>query len=178
MMTRIRSFFGRFRKSEDGTATIEFAILFPAFMVIFVSAFELGILMTRHALLERALDLTVRNIQLNTSTPPTHDQVRTMICENSSIIPDCETRTKVELVMIDPRVTATIDPSPDCIDTAEPFKPVRQFRNGQQNQIMMIRVCSLFDPIFPTTGLGYQIPRESGNLYALVSTSAFVMEPL
>jgi len=178
MIQRITSFLRHFRRGEDGTATIEFAILFPAFIVLFVSAFELGILMTRQALLERAVDMTIREIQINTTSRPTHDDVRNMICARASLIPDCVARTKVEMIQIDPRVAKAISPQPDCIDTGAPFKPVREFRNGSENEMMLIRVCSLFDPIFPTTGLGFQLPRESGNLYALIATSAFVMEPL
>ena len=42
---------------------------------------------------------------------------------------------------------------------------------------MLLRACSLFDPYFPTSGLGARLPRESGNAYALVSSTTFVIEP-
>ncbi|MFV2034455.1 MAG: TadE/TadG family type IV pilus assembly protein, partial [Halocynthiibacter sp.] len=40
-------FLRRFRRGEKGNVTIEFVIIFPVFMIIFLSAFEAGVLMTR-----------------------------------------------------------------------------------------------------------------------------------
>ncbi len=38
---------------EDGNATIEFAIIFPGFFLIFMVIFELGMLMTRYMMLRK-----------------------------------------------------------------------------------------------------------------------------
>lgn len=168
----------RFGRAEDGTATVEFVLVFPAFMILFLSAFESGLLMTRHVMLERGLDMTVREIRLNTSITPTHNQVRKMVCNGAGIIPDCLETLKLELITIDPRNWQALRRSADCIDVDRPYKPVRNFVNGTQNQIMIVRVCSLFKPMFPGTGLGFQLPRKTGDYYALVSMAAFVMEPL
>jgi hypothetical protein len=44
--------------------------------------------------------------------------------------------------------------------------------------MMLIRACTVFDPIFPGTGIGQQLPRDaSGEGYLIVSRSAFVNEP-
>jgi hypothetical protein len=43
--------------------------------------------------------------------------------------------------------------------------------------MMILRACHLFDPYFPTFGLGEFIPRQSGDAYALISTSSYVVEP-
>ncbi len=179
MMRPLVSYLRRFCRADSGAATIEFAILFPAFIIFLVSAIEMGVMNARNSMLERALDLAVRDIQINTATAPTHDDVKRMICSHTSIIPDCFVNMRIEMLPINTRVATSIDPAPDCVDTLEPFEPVRQFRNGSQNQIMLIRVCSLFRPMFPTTGLGFQLPRTGGqDTYALVAVSAFVMEPL
>ena len=42
---------------------------------------------------------------------------------------------------------------------------------------MILRACSLFDPFFPTTGLGASIPKRSGGAYALISLTSYVVEP-
>jgi len=78
IITQILAGLRDLRRKEDGNATIEFAILFPAFIMIFLSAFESGLLMTRQVLLDRAVDLTVRDIRLRTwlpGPPPTHDDL-------------------------------------------------------------------------------------------------------
>ena len=69
----------RFDGREDGTATLEFAILFPAFIIILVSAVEIGFITMRHTLLDRAVDLTVRDIRLGTGTAPQYEQIRDTI---------------------------------------------------------------------------------------------------
>lgn len=178
MIYRLSSFLGRFFRNSDGTATVEFVLVFPAFMILFVSAFEAGLMMTRHAMLERALDMTVRAVQLNTATAPTHDQLKRMICNGAGILPDCMDNLRLEMVSIDPRDWQDFEREADCQDADQPYRPVRNFQNGQQNQLMLLRACSLFDPIFPSTGLGKQLSSGAQSQYALVSLSAFVMEPL
>ena len=72
---------GKYLRREDGTATVEFVIMFPLIMTVFMSMFEAAVLTTRYTMLERALDITVRGLRLNTGTAPTHAQVRDKICE-------------------------------------------------------------------------------------------------
>lgn len=177
MIRALTHFLRRFRKSEDGTATIEFVLVFPAFMILFVSAFESGLMMTRHVMLERGLDMAVREVRINTGAPFTHTQIKTMICNSAGIIPDCMDQLKLEMRPIDPRSWSNIPRQADCVNVAEPYEPPRNFILGGDNQIMILRACALFSPIFPATGLGFQMPRKSGDFYAMVSTSAFVMEP-
>jgi hypothetical protein len=178
MTSLIRKVMRRFRRSEDGTATIEFVLVFPAFMILFVSAFEAGIMMTRQVMLERGLDMAVRSIRLGTAHDFTFNEVKTMICNGAGIIPNCMTNLKLEMQVVSPIAWVDIPRVADCVDVDEPFLAARQFENGAENQIMVLRACSLFRPIFPGTGLGFQLPRKSGDNYALVSSSAFVMEPL
>lgn len=177
MMRSFFLFLRRFRRNETGTATIEFVLVFPAFMILFCSAFEAGLLMTRQVMLERGLDMAVRAIRLGTDHDFTHDETKRMICNGAGIIPQCMTNLKLEMVPTNPRNWSDVQRNADCVDVDVPNTPVRQFQNGQQNQLMVLRACVLFKPFFPGTGLGFQLPRKSGGMYALVSTSAFVMEP-
>tara|TARA_B110000503_G_C7106733_1_gene396235 strand:+ start:292 stop:828 length:537 start_codon:yes stop_codon:yes gene_type:complete len=178
MMMAISRFLRRFRRADDGNATVEFVLVFPVFMVLFISAFEAGLMMTRHVMLERGLDMAVREVRLNTGAAPTHDQFKTMICQGAGIIPNCMENLKLEMRPIDPRNWSNIPSVADCVNTDEPFQAPRNYQTGAPNQIMIVRACSLFLPIFPGTGLGFQMPRQSGDFYALVSMSAFVMEPI
>jgi hypothetical protein len=43
--------------------------------------------------------------------------------------------------------------------------------------MMLIRACAKFDPLFPTSGLGFQLPRDNTGAYALIAATAFVNEP-
>lgn len=173
----LKRFFRRFRKNEDGNSTIEFVILFPFIMTIFLSSFEMGLMMIRHVMLERGLDLAVRAVRIGTTDQVESDQLRDMICSGAGIINDCRSNLRVEMVRIDPLDWQDLPRRADCIDRNDPAAPAREFSTGGMNDLMVLRVCALFDPFFPMTGLGFRMPKESGDAYALVSTSAFVMEP-
>ncbi len=51
------------------------------------------------------------------------------------------------------------------------------FNSGAGDELMLIRACAKFDPIVPTTGLGFHLPKDNTGAYALISTTAFVNEP-
>ena len=168
----------RFLRREDGTATVEFVIVFPIIMVIFASAYEIGLANVRNVMLERATDLTVRELRLNTGAPPTYAQVKQMICGAALIIPDCENSLKLELR---PVSTASWNWPPveaDCMDRAANINPLREWSNGQQNELMMVRACATFDPMMPAFGLGAVMPKDNTGGYRLVAMSGFVNEPM
>jgi Flp pilus assembly protein TadG len=167
----------RFLRCEEGSATIEFVIVFPAFFTFFLSTFELGMLETRHVMMDRGLDLAVRQIRLGMLEPVTHDGFKQAVCDAAKIIPDCMNQIKLEMRTVDPRAWVTIPPAADCVDRNDTSIAAREFTPGVSNQLMLIRACALFDPYFPTTGLGASLPRMSGGAYGLISSSSFVIEP-
>lgn len=167
----------RFLGSEDGNASIEFVIVFPVFMLFIISAWESGILATRHVMLERGVDETVREIRIGQMVQPDHDAIAERICEYARIIPDCKQNLRLEMVSRDPRNWVNVNNTIACVDREEEGDPVLNFTNGGNNQLMILRACSLFDPLIPTAGLGRAIPKKSGGAYALVATSSYVMEP-
>lgn len=176
-MTPALSLLKRFWRSQTGSATIEFAITFPAVITILLSGIELGFVTLQHSMLERALDLTVREIRLGTGKAPQHDDIKEMICARAGFIPDCNANLRLEMIQVDPRAWSNIDETPDCTDKSEEVAPVRSFVNGQENDLMILRACAKIDPVFPTTGLGKNMVKDEFGQYALVSTSVFVQEP-
>lgn len=177
MIRALRSTLRRFRRDEAGNATIEFAITFPALIVLMLSGLELGFVTLEHSMLERALNLTVRDIRLGTGSAPQHDEIKTMICDRAGFIPNCSTSLKLEMIQVDPRAWAGLDLTPDCTDKSEEVLPVRNFVNGQSNDLMILRACAKIDPVFPTTGLGSSLATDAYGQFALVSTTVFVQEP-
>lgn len=167
----------RFHRGQEGSSTIEFVIIFPAFFTFFLSTFELGMLETRHVMMDRGLDLAVRQIRLGMLEPVTHDGFKQAVCDGAKIIPDCMNQIKLEMRRLDPNAWVAIPPVADCVDRVDPNVPVREFTAGLSNQLMLIRACALFDPYFPTTGLGASLPRLSGGAYGLVSAASYVVEP-
>lgn len=167
----------RFKRDENGNATIEFVMLFPAMMVIMLSGIELAFVTLQHAMLERAMDMTVREIRLGTGAILEHDDIKDSICDRAGFIKDCETNLRLEMVQVDPRVAVTIAADPDCTDTSEDVNPVRSFVNGQSNELMILRACAKIEPVFPTSGMGKSLADNADAQYALVAMAVFVQEP-
>ena len=170
--------FKHFAKRENGSATIEFVLLFPAFMTLFLASAEVGILTLRNVILERSTDIVVRNLRLGIGSTPTNENLKTQICEQARIFRSCESDINIELRRIntDTWIPAGLDQA-NCVDRTEEVAPVIEFTPGGANDVMLIRVCIIFDPFFPTAGLASRIPLDGSGGYAIVASSAFVVEP-
>jgi Flp pilus assembly protein TadG len=167
----------RFFQREDGTATIEFVIVFPLVMIVFMSVFEAAVLTTRYTMMERALDLTVRGLRLTTGTAPTHAQVRDKICEYTNMIENCSTSLIVELTPIQkPTFNLPATDAP-CVDRAATSPPLVTLTHGVANQLMLIRACAVVDPMFPLTGLGLSLTKDASGGVQMIAVSAYVGEP-
>lgn len=170
-----------FARDEGGSATIEFTLFVPTFLFLFMSSFESGMLLVRQVMLDRAVDLTVRDVRLgNFDTVDPEDMfeaLKAAMCDTATQMNDCERELKLEMQPVDPRAWSMIDAEADCVDREDDDSiPFSNFVPGVQNQLMIIRACALFDPFFPTLGLGAMLAEPAGY-YALVSSSAYVIEP-
>ncbi|MBU2982906.1 pilus assembly protein [Lentibacter algarum] len=177
-MIQIKSFFSRFRREEEGNATIEFAILFPFFIFMFCAAVELGMITFRHSMLERGLDMAVRDVRLTTGANFQHDDILERTCGYAGFLPDCDSNLRLEMIPLDMHNYVSPDNTANCIDHSLTANPIRQWTNGQQNQMMVLRACYVFKPVFPLTGLGRHLTTDQAGNAAMVATSAFVQEPI
>jgi len=168
----------RFLADEGGSASVEFVIVFPAYLALMIMSIELGFVTLRHTLLERGLDIAVREIRLGTGTAPEHDEIKQLVCENALMIRDCEKNLRLEMRSADIRAFNSLDTTIDCTDSAEPTKPVKQFTPGQQNELMLLRACLRFDPIFPDFALGSALNKDANGQTGIFSMTAFVQEPI
>lgn len=167
----------RLRHDRDGATTVEFVLLFPVLVLFILSSFELGMTTLRQVMLDRGMELVVRDIRLGRMTPVDHATVSAAICDYAGLLPNCPRDLRLEMRPLDLRNWAPPPAEADCVDRTDDSLPVRKFTAGVENQMMLLRACALFDPYFPTTGIGASIPRETGGAYALVSASAYVIEP-
>lgn len=177
MMRRLRPFLRRFRREDSASATLEFALMVPMMLLLCMSTIELGIYLTREVMLERGIDLAVRQVRIGAMETVTHDALVEAICEGAVIIPDCANQLKLEMSRRDLRSWTGFNQAADCVDREDDAQPPSTFEPGMQNELVVLRACSLFDPLFPTTGLGSKIPRQSGGAYAIVAMTAYVVEP-
>ncbi|MBB96848.1 MAG: pilus assembly protein TadE [Rhodobacteraceae bacterium] len=177
MTRRTLTFLRRFRRSERGAATIEFVITFPALLMMLASAVDLGFISLRHSMLESAMDQVVRDIRLGTGSAPQHDDIKLQICERAGFIDDCNNSLRLEMIQVDPQNWQSPDPDADCTDKSQEVSPVRNFVNGLDNELMIMRACVKVDPVFANFGLGANMVKDGAGQYSLVSSTAFVQEP-
>lgn len=179
MMRPFAQMLRRFRRQENANATVEFVILFPLLWVVLISTVELGLINLRQSQLERALDLTVRDLRLTTGSAPEHDDIRDQICDISGFIDNCATSLRLEMVQLDPFNWTPINTEPQCIERIEDAQPVTDdsFVPGDSNDLMLIRACMKFEPVFSDWGLGDKLEKDPDGRVALYAASAFVQEP-
>ena len=164
-------------RREDGTASMEFVIVVPVILLIFMSSFESGLLMTREILLEQSVDMTMRELRLGHYPVVTNAVLKKEICDRTIIFPNCQNNIAIEL----DRITTTTWSIPTdithCVNSTAPVQPVVSLNAGQENDMMLVRVCVSLPAMFPGMGLALAIPLDSQGDYALLARSAFVVEP-
>ena len=171
------SFISRFWRREDANATVEFVIVFPVVLIVFIAAFETAMLLTRQVMLEKALDGAVRYLRLTSGVSVTHDAIRTNICDNTPVLPDCENSLLLDIRVIDQVTYALPDYQLLCVDRSGTVTPANRFDPGAENQLMLIRACAAVDRILPISGLGLDLTRDDTGAIHLLAASIFVNEP-
>lgn len=162
---------------ESGNASLEFVTLFPLVILLFCSAFEAGVLSIRQVMLDSATTDVVRHLRLASNTPPERSALINLVCERAKVFPDCENAISVELAPIDTTAWDLDRGALGCNNRENGFIPAEEYVAGDNNELMMLRICAVFEPVFPTVGLGATLTRINDTDYAIVSTSAFVNEP-
>lgn len=167
------------RAREDGTATVEFVILFPVFVLIFVSCFESSIMLFRQVMLERGVDIATREIRLDGQSIMGRNELRRDICQAARILPDCEENMVIELQVINPMTFALPSSTQPCINRATSTAPQNvPWVALRASQTMLMRACIVSDPFMPTVGLGTQLVADlDGESIRMVASTAFKVEP-
>lgn len=165
-------------KAEDGNASVEFVIVVPVFLLLFVSIFELGMATIRTTMLEHGMDKTMRDIRLSSGEAITHDQIRDRICDRAGLLKDCHNALLVEMVRIDRDTFALPPVRATCIDQSPGAAlPVTTITNGAASDLMFIRACFVVDPLYPTFGLGAMLKKDPAGNMQIVASSIFAQEP-
>ncbi len=173
MINRIK----RFLHLESGVASVEFSLMFPIFMMIFLMSGELGIIQMRQAMLERAMDIVVRDLRLGKPELRDPEVLKQAVCDEALLIVDCMENMQLEMGPINPRGFTVYQGGTRCIDRTQESNPVINYTSGSNNEPMLLRFCVLHDPIFPAVGLGKILPSSPGQGYPMIASTFFVNEP-
>ncbi|WGI21815.1 pilus assembly protein [Amylibacter sp. IMCC11727] len=179
-MLKLRKKLKSFRSDEGGYSTAEFVIVATTFLTGFFWIFETGLIMTKQMMLERAIDMTVRDLRLY-SIPPTQLETETtyqwakrQTCENALVFKDCEENLHLEMDTFDP--ASGYAKNYKCVDREEnDLNPLGAFTPNQRSEIMYIRACIRVDPMMPNGIALFPGVNEEG--IPLVADTAFMNEP-
>jgi len=176
-MRNLFKFIRRKSAEEEGTASVEFVIVVPVFLLLFVSVFELGMTTVRLTMLEHGLDKAMREVRLGTGSTFSRDDIRLTLCANATMLKDCNDNLLLEMVVI-PQTSFKLPPvRATCIDKSEAAIPVTSFTNGDSSDLMFIRACYVIDPLYPALGLGAMVKKDPAGNMQLVASSIFAQEP-
>ncbi|MEH6646513.1 TadE/TadG family type IV pilus assembly protein [Sulfitobacter sp.] len=169
----------RFRDEEKGAIyVIEFAILAPVLFGSFFFGFELSMHSIRQMQLDRGLEVSTREVRLNTGMDFTHEALKYAICANAGGLEDCEDNLRLEMVPMNPRSFTGLEATADCSDVSLDVSPLRGWSLGEQHELMLLRACYRFNPVFGSIGLGKLFGENTTDGKGkMVSISAFVQEP-
>ena len=166
----------RFWKDDSGAPTIEFVILFPFLIGFLFSLGEVGALMVRSVLIDRGVDMAVRDLRIGAIANPTHAALKQRICAGAMIFSDCEKAIHIELTPLAGLGAFPVGPY-TCADRTLDVEPMVSFQPGKESEIMVMKVCMIVNPLFPGTGVGAMLPKDATGGYAIVTSTAFVNEP-
>jgi Flp pilus assembly protein TadG len=169
----------RLWQREEGSVTIPSVLFLPFFLMVLVSTVDLSMITIRQSLLDRAVDDTARIMRLGIEPMPDHTTLKRGICNRVALAPDCMESLTVEVIEIDKKTwsTARAGTAVSCIDHSQQDSSEMLLQRGQEDQLMMMRVCMKIKPMMTSTGLGGQLIKDSTGAIALVSVTAFVNEP-
>jgi hypothetical protein len=165
---------------ENGSASIEFITIMPLAVAILLASGEASMVSLRKTALDRALDMTVRELRLGQIANPTVAELRTRICNRLNVLEDCAANLTLELTVRSTSTTGIVT-VPNltnlCINRATNIEPVLLFQPGAANDLVLVRACLVQDYFFPTTANQISLENQAGDEFRLIATTAFVNEP-
>lgn len=173
VLSRLR----RFLCATDGTASVEIVVLFPLMLWPFLTGMEAGIMQMRRVMFEHAVDVVARDVRMGLPTVGTAADIRAAVCDRAIVIPDCDADLMLELSAVEVEGYTAQETAVTCRNRDLEVQPATSFNPGSQNELMLMRFCVLYDPIFPGVGIGARLDRVEGGGVAMVTETFFVNEP-
>lgn len=165
-------------RDETGAVTIPSIFWLPVFFMILLASVEMMVINTRQVLLDRAVDIATRDLRLGAMTLPTHDTLKTRICDVIAFVSDCRANLAVEVFPIDTTTWTMTNPDAQrCTDSSASEPLVPTIEAGGSNQLVLLRVCLKLRPMTGFDPLAMALSLDSDGRFALFAATAFVNEP-
>lgn len=180
MMSVVSKAFRNWVRGQQGAVTVEFVVIVPFLLSLFFASVDVGISMLRQVMLDRAMDLAVREVRLGRVPDDGSVTMAQLICDRTMLLPDCMNNIAVEMEPIDTETFAGLTPTVQCVNREEDLTPSVTFDvgdGGNAQELMLIRTCVAADPFIRLTGFLTAMPINPEGQYVAVSRGIFVNEP-
>lgn len=154
--------------------------MLPMFLYVFMASFEIGLYMIRLTLLDRAVDITAREIRLGSLADPTAENIKAMICQNASVLPNCADTLRLSLERVETTTWTMPATETVCVNRGEDKVEVVDALDDNPTErkvLMIMRGCIRADALFPSIGVAAALPLDGKGGYRLAAVSAFLNEP-
>jgi Flp pilus assembly protein TadG len=170
-----RSVFRRFRRSRQGSAAVEFALVAPVFFALLFAIVETALMFFASQVLETITQDSARMIETGQAQSASYDAAAfktNVVCPQIVALFTCN-NIYVDVKSYSSFTTVTINSE---IDATGSFTSGNlKYCPGNAGDIVVVRLFYQW-PLF-VTGLGYNISNLAGNQRLLVATAAFRNEP-
>ncbi len=179
-MRRISSLFRSWATRQDGAITVEFVVIVPFVLTLFFASVDTGVTMLRKVMLDRGVDLAVREVRLGNVPSDGSVTMAQLICDRTILFSDCINSISVEMQPVDTATFTGLDAPIRCIDREQNITPAVSFNpgsGGSAQELMLIRVCVAADPFIRLTGFLNSLPINPDGQYVIAAVGIFVNEP-
>ena len=171
----------KLRKDKRGVSAIEFAFLFPVFIVLTFFILETSWYFTRVIMFDNAVRKLTKDIYINSvgSSGLTVIDLEEQICDNFFLSGDeCAGNLVLELTELTGLTSLPTDGA-ECISfnsAGDLIKPVVDFNVGIATSTIFLRACYSTEFFFPGLGFALRVG-TTDNRHNIISSTAFVNEP-
>ena len=173
----------RFISDESGAPTVEFVVIFPFLLSMFLWMLETGYLAFHAVQLDRGLDITSRDLAINgipdgLTVDQAYEQIRDSVWENG-LMRGCADNLKLELYAhksTDSFTTSDIS----CVNRTSGASTTPIVNAGNctaSDQMIEMRACLLYDPVMPVGLTYFQKSDADTDAVQITSRSIFFNEP-
>ena len=171
-----------FRTNDSGSASVEFVVLFPFFMATVFAGIEGGWMMTRFMMVERGVDVAMREVRLGVLKNPSYETLRDRICDVVTVVDNCNQNLVLTTEIVRADETVSTEPAP-CFDRTasqdelDDFNPADGHNTGSSSQIVVIKICAIVDPLLRNYGLSNLLTLDDSGGFPIRTKTAFLNEP-
>ncbi len=177
---------GRARRhnNQRGVVAVEFALLAPIFFGMMFSILEVGWVFFTEAVVQRAEKDAIRMIrtgqvqQISQDNNPDAQRqaVFDKVCRFVSAFGSCEEELAVEVETFDSfKALAESNNDVTCSDNAGYAAGSTSFEPGDEESIVRMRICILYDTLNPLIGISLKSTEGDGN--RMIAQHIFRNEP-